>query len=144
MYAAYDYDKMQEDELTFSIGTCLRVLEKGTNEQAWWLCEITTTTENCNDGNEILERGLVPRNYLSLYPSLSKRNANFKMFDLSQLPKIHDSKKDNMNVKEWQKSNSMIEKITEKMMTKQLLSKHYQLLFHKLILCKFSMRYCHI
>ncbi|VDM12825.1 unnamed protein product, partial [Wuchereria bancrofti] len=114
MYAAYDYDKMQEDELTFSIGTCLRVLEKGTNEQAWWLCEITTTTENCNDGNEILERGLVPRNYLSLYPSLSKRNANFKMFDLSQLPKIHDSKKDNMNVKEWQKSNSMIEKITEK------------------------------
>ncbi|KAK6109045.1 Ankyrin repeat family protein [Brugia pahangi] len=113
MYAAYDYDKMQDDELSFSIGSCLRVLEKDTNDHAWWFCEITTT-EICDNGSEISKRGLVPRNYLSLYPSLSKRSANFQMFDLSQLPRIHDSKNDNIDVKEWRTSNSVIEKITEK------------------------------
>ncbi|VDK68306.1 unnamed protein product [Litomosoides sigmodontis] len=112
MYAAYDYDKEQEDELSFPVGACLRVLEKGDDGGAWWLCEIVT--EHCTVGSdEIPERGLVPRNYLSLYPSLSKRSADFKMFDLPQLPKIHDSKKNSMNVKEWRRRNSMNEKITE-------------------------------
>lgn len=110
MYAAYDYDKEQEDELSFPVGACLRVLEKGVDSRTWWLCEITT--ENCTVRTETSERGLVPRNYLSLYPSLSRRNADFKMFDLPQLPKIHDSKKDNMDVKEWQMNDSMDEKIT--------------------------------
>ncbi|CAG9532899.1 unnamed protein product [Cercopithifilaria johnstoni] len=104
MYAAYGYDKEQEDELSFPVGACLRVLEKGVDGRTWWLCEITT--EHCIVRNETSERGLVPRNYLSLYPSLSKRNTNFKMFDLPQLPKIHDSKKENMDVKEWRRSNS--------------------------------------
>lgn len=108
MYAAYDYDKEQEDELSFRVGACLRVLEKGVAGRTWWLCEIATEHRN-----KTLERGLVPRNYLSLYPSLSKRSADFKMFDLPQLPKIHSSKKDIINVKEWRKSNSMNEKITE-------------------------------
>uniref|UniRef100_A0A0R3RV84 SH3 domain-containing protein n=1 Tax=Elaeophora elaphi TaxID=1147741 RepID=A0A0R3RV84_9BILA len=112
MYAAYDYDKEQEDELSFPVGACLRVLEKGVDGRPWWLCELTT--EHCTVSNETSERGLVPRNYLSLYPSLSKRTANFKMFDLTQLPKIHDSKKNNVDVKEWRRSNSsMNEKITE-------------------------------
>ncbi|KAL3986261.1 Ankyrin repeat family protein [Acanthocheilonema viteae] len=109
MYAAYDYDKEQEDELSFPVGACLRVLEKGVDGRTWWLCEITTA--HCAIRNETSKRGLVPRNYLSLYPSLSKRNTDFKMFDLPQLPKIHDSKKDNTNDKEWRRSNSMNEKI---------------------------------
>uniref|UniRef100_A0A1I7W4R5 SH3 domain-containing protein n=1 Tax=Loa loa TaxID=7209 RepID=A0A1I7W4R5_LOALO len=105
MYAAYDYEKEQDDELSFSIGACLRVLEKGVNDQTWWLCEIVTE-DHCNIRVGTAEQGLVPRNYLSLYPSLSKRSANFKMFDLPQLPKIHESKKDNMDVKEWRRSSS--------------------------------------
>lgn len=113
MYAAYDYDKEQDDELSFPAGASLRVMEKGVDGRTWWLCEIVT--ENCTAKSETSKRGLVPRNYLSLYPSLSRRDANFKMFDLPQLPKIHDLKKDGMDVKEWRRSNSssMNEKITE-------------------------------
>ncbi|MCP9264498.1 ASPP1 [Dirofilaria immitis] len=91
MYAAYDYDKEQEDELSFSTGAFLRVLEKDVDGKAWWFCEIIT--EDFITKPETSQRGLVPRNYLSLYPSLSKRTSTFKMFDLPQLPKIHDSKK---------------------------------------------------
>ncbi|KAM3716629.1 Apoptotic enhancer 1 protein [Dirofilaria immitis] len=42
MYAAYDYDKEQEDELSFSTGAFLRVLEKDVDGKAWWFCEIIT------------------------------------------------------------------------------------------------------
>ncbi|VDO46157.1 unnamed protein product [Onchocerca flexuosa] len=112
MYAAYDYDKEQEDELSFPVGASLRVLEKDVDGRTWWLCEMVTE-EDGTAKPETLKRGLVPRNYLSLYPSLSRRNGTtFKMFDLPQLPKIHDSKRDSMDVNELRRSSSMDEKIT--------------------------------
>ncbi|VDK82325.1 unnamed protein product [Onchocerca ochengi] len=112
MYAAYDYDKEQEDELSFPVGAFLRVLEKDVDGKTWWLCEIITE-EDCNAKPETFKRGLVPRNYLSLYPSLSRRNDNtFKMFDLPQLPKIHDARMDIMDINKLRESNSMDEKIS--------------------------------
>lgn len=99
MYAAYSYDKEQDDELSFQAGACLLVLEQGVDGNAWWLCETT---------GDVREQGLVPRNYLSLYPSFSHRNADFKMFDLPQVPKLRGDKKE---VEEERRSNSANENI---------------------------------
>lgn len=119
MYAAYDYDREQEDELSFPVGASLRVLKKEpvdgcTSSSSWWLCEIAGNEEGCDArSSKTSERGLVPRNYLSLYPCLSKRSANFIMFDLSQLPKMDDVKKGNLrNAKESSRNGSLIEGIT--------------------------------
>ncbi|VDN18360.1 unnamed protein product [Gongylonema pulchrum] len=84
MYAAYDYDKEQEDELSFRAGDRLLVLERNCCYKAWWLCQ--TTLENNT------EKGLAPSNYLSLYPSVSKRSADFRMFDIPQVPKLRAEK----------------------------------------------------
>ncbi|VDM95654.1 unnamed protein product [Thelazia callipaeda] len=84
MYAAYDYDKKHDDELSFRAGSCLQILEDNLNTKFWWFCKIEDDT--CKSDDEACNRGLVPRNYLSLYPILSKRASNFKMFELPQLP----------------------------------------------------------
>ncbi|VDM40058.1 unnamed protein product [Toxocara canis] len=76
MYAAYSYEKMRDDELSFEKGECLKVLERDGDERAWWLC-----TRMAPEGVNA-ERGLVPRNYLSLYPCLSDRPVGFVPFEL--------------------------------------------------------------
>lgn len=76
MYAAYSYEKVRDDELTFEKGECLKVIERDGDERAWWLCERFAV------GDEPLQRGLVPRNYLALYPSLLDRPNDFITFEL--------------------------------------------------------------
>lgn len=62
VYACYAYEGEMEDELDVREGEELTVKSKETGEKHWWMCE------NGKTG------GIVPRNYLSLYPPLKYRN----------------------------------------------------------------------
>ncbi|KAL3113073.1 hypothetical protein niasHT_013538 [Heterodera trifolii] len=83
VYAAYSYEAEKEDELSFLEGDELRVLRKSEEEGTegggerpagdadgtapthfWWLCEHCASED----------KGLVPRNYLSLYPTWKFRS----------------------------------------------------------------------
>ena len=66
VYALYDYEGENEDEISFKCSDQLKVVSK-TNEyedEGWWLAE---TKDNG-------KKGLVPRNYIgvSLFPVLNK------------------------------------------------------------------------
>ncbi|KAI1719802.1 SH3 domain-containing protein [Ditylenchus destructor] len=83
VYAAYSYEAENDDELSFEEGDELRVLrrsdledEDSVEDAHWWLCEHTSTQD---------KQGLVPRNYLGLYPIWKHRQRhNFQDFDLPQ------------------------------------------------------------
>ncbi|KAI1723887.1 ankyrin repeats (3 copies) domain-containing protein [Ditylenchus destructor] len=83
VYAAYSYEAENDDELSFEEGDELRVLrrndledEDNVEDAHWWLCEHTSTED---------KQGLVPRNYLGLYPIWKHRQRhNFQDFDLPQ------------------------------------------------------------
>lgn len=91
MYAAYSYEAERDDELTFPANSCLTVIDKDTGEQTWWLCEYTS-----EDSKEV-KRGLVPKNFLSLYPSLTSRHSDFKHFELPiEMPNTGNEKNNNM------------------------------------------------
>uniref|UniRef100_A0A8D8XQU9 Apoptosis-stimulating of p53 protein 2 n=1 Tax=Cacopsylla melanoneura TaxID=428564 RepID=A0A8D8XQU9_9HEMI len=57
VYALYDYEANNQDELTFKTGECIIVLRKGDeNEREWWWSKLNN------------KEGYVPRNLLGLYP----------------------------------------------------------------------------
>uniref|UniRef100_A0A5S6QP16 SH3 domain-containing protein n=1 Tax=Trichuris muris TaxID=70415 RepID=A0A5S6QP16_TRIMR len=62
VYAGCNYDKQREDEISFKLDDELRVLSKETEEKNWWWVVHLAT------GQE----GYVPRNFLSLYPRLTR------------------------------------------------------------------------
>ncbi|RWS09882.1 Apoptosis-stimulating of p53 protein 1-like protein [Dinothrombium tinctorium] len=73
VYAVYDYDAQNADELSFKDGDRLTVLRKGDEqEKEWWWCKLRD------------KEGYVPRNLLGLYPRIriskeqinSQQNAN--------------------------------------------------------------------
>uniref|UniRef100_A0AC35TPG9 SH3 domain-containing protein n=1 Tax=Rhabditophanes sp. KR3021 TaxID=114890 RepID=A0AC35TPG9_9BILA len=71
VFAFHDYDAMEEDELTFKKGDSLTVLSKSVGEECWWLCENKATNQ----------KGLVPINFLTLYPTVEMRESHdFKEF----------------------------------------------------------------
>uniref|UniRef100_A0A0N5BK84 SH3 domain-containing protein n=1 Tax=Strongyloides papillosus TaxID=174720 RepID=A0A0N5BK84_STREA len=73
VYACYDYNANNDDELSFKKNDILKVLCKPEDEQFYWLCE------NRQSG----EKGLIPRNFVSLYPSIALREQiEFKPFNL--------------------------------------------------------------
>jgi len=58
VYAAYDYDAQEEDEISVRLGESITVVDREhQGEKAWWLC---TSTRG--------DTGFLPRNYLCLYP----------------------------------------------------------------------------
>lgn len=64
VYAVYDYDGQNADELSFRSGDMLTVLRRSDDEEnEWWWCRL-------ND-----EEGYVPRNLLGLYPRVTCPNA---------------------------------------------------------------------
>ncbi|CAD5226428.1 unnamed protein product [Bursaphelenchus okinawaensis] len=93
VYTAYSYEAYNDDELSFEAGEELKVLNKDTGEKnhfqyqrmyyqtpdpslfedsLWWLCE-----------NKKGEKGLVPRNFLGLFPIWKfVEPLNFKPFNL--------------------------------------------------------------
>lgn len=57
VYALYDYEANNSDELSFKTGECIIVLRKGDeNEREWWWSKLNN------------KEGYVPRNLLGLYP----------------------------------------------------------------------------
>lgn len=60
VYALYDYEAQNDDELSFKCHEKMLVVDKcegeGQTNDGWWLCRL-------NDGSE----GLVPKNYLGVY-----------------------------------------------------------------------------
>ncbi|KAI5741966.1 hypothetical protein M8J77_001587 [Diaphorina citri] len=57
VYALYDYEANNTDELSFKTGECIIVLRKGDeNEREWWWSKLNN------------KEGYVPRNLLGLYP----------------------------------------------------------------------------
>ncbi|GFY41559.1 apoptosis-stimulating of p53 protein 1 [Trichonephila inaurata madagascariensis] len=62
VYAVYDYEGQNADELSFKDGDMLTVLRKGDDEESeWWWSRILD------------EEGYVPRNLLGLYPRVTSR-----------------------------------------------------------------------
>jgi hypothetical protein len=58
VYAAYDYDAQEQDEISVRLGESITVVNREhQGEKAWWLC--TSTKGNT---------GFLPRNYLCLHP----------------------------------------------------------------------------
>lgn len=61
VYASYDYQAQEPDELSFKCNEQLRILDKldadDETESYWWLAS-----------NSQQQKGYVPRNLLSLYP----------------------------------------------------------------------------
>lgn len=61
VYAVYDYEKCNDDELSFRSGDKLTVTRKGDeNEVEWWW------SKSCDAGGA--NEGYVPRNLLGLFP----------------------------------------------------------------------------
>ncbi|VDK75962.1 unnamed protein product [Anisakis simplex] len=107
MYAAYSYENVRDDELSFHKGECLRVLERDGEERSWWLCErISRGAQDSDSDSSAQRRGLVPRNYLSLYPTLSDRSDSFTMFDLPTVTSSVDGGGNSAN-KSLQETNSV-------------------------------------
>lgn len=71
VYALYSYEAQNEDELTFKCYDELVVLEKHEDEESgeandgWWTCKLV--------GGDEASQGLVPRNYLGLFPRVNPR-----------------------------------------------------------------------
>ncbi|XP_035232333.1 apoptosis-stimulating of p53 protein 2-like isoform X1 [Stegodyphus dumicola] len=64
VYAVYDYEVQNADELSFKDGDMLTVLRKGDDEESeWWWSRLLD------------EEGYVPRNLLGLYPRVTSRKA---------------------------------------------------------------------
>ncbi|GIY84907.1 apoptosis-stimulating of p53 protein 1 [Caerostris darwini] len=62
VYAVYDYEGQNADELSFKDGDMLTVLRKGDDEESeWWWSRLLD------------EEGYVPRNLLGLYPRVTNR-----------------------------------------------------------------------
>ncbi|TKR95703.1 hypothetical protein L596_009835 [Steinernema carpocapsae] len=73
VFASYDYDAESEDELSFVAGDVLRVTKRDNADLMWWECEHLETHNT----------GLVPSNYLSLYPSHAQKiRLGFQHFEL--------------------------------------------------------------
>uniref|UniRef100_A0A0K0E0Y0 SH3 domain-containing protein n=1 Tax=Strongyloides stercoralis TaxID=6248 RepID=A0A0K0E0Y0_STRER len=88
VYACYDYDANNDDELSFKKNDILKVLSKPEDEKFYWLCE------NRRNG----EKGLIPRNFVSLYPSISLREEiDFKPFNLPTSLEMCDKLQDKLN-----------------------------------------------
>nr|XP_046919933.1 apoptotic enhancer 1 protein-like [Dermatophagoides farinae] len=67
VYALYDYDAQNEDELSFKEGDIIKVLRKGDeNEKEWWWSKI---------GNN---EGYVPRNLIGLFARIKPKDLSFK------------------------------------------------------------------
>jgi hypothetical protein len=85
VYAAYSYDAEIEDELTFEEGDQLKVLNRDGDEKMWWLCEHIASGAT----------GLVPRNYLCLYPIWKHVERNdFQHFEIPQTISPNQSRED--------------------------------------------------
>lgn len=67
VYALYDYEAQEEDELSFNCFDRMIVLNKNENEEqgdandGWWTCKLITNDENVN------KQGLVPKNYIGVF-----------------------------------------------------------------------------
>ena len=62
VYAAYDHAAERADELCFKVGDRLQITDRSADGQGcWWMGEL------CG------KKGLVPRNYLCVYPRRSVR-----------------------------------------------------------------------
>ncbi|CEF63436.1 SH3 domain and Ankyrin repeat and Ankyrin repeat-containing domain-containing protein [Strongyloides ratti] len=88
VYACYDYDANCDDELSFKKNDILKVLSKPEDEKFYWLCESRKSGE----------KGLIPRNFVSLYPSISLREEiDFKPFNLPTSLEMCDKLQDKFN-----------------------------------------------
>ena len=84
VYPFYNYDAENDDELSFNEGETLQVISRDDTgeDKLWWLCESTQTKK----------RGLVPANFLGIYPTLKHtQRTGFKRFDIPLSPPPHDS-----------------------------------------------------
>uniref|UniRef100_A0A0N4ZTL6 SH3 domain-containing protein n=1 Tax=Parastrongyloides trichosuri TaxID=131310 RepID=A0A0N4ZTL6_PARTI len=73
VYACYDYEANNDDEMSFKKDDILKVISKPEDEEYYWLCE------NRENG----EKGLIPRNFVSLYPSVKLREKiDYKPFNI--------------------------------------------------------------
>lgn len=63
VYAVYDYNAQNSDELSFKCGELLRILSKSEeDEPEWWWAT-----------NSQQQKGYVPRNLLSIYPRVTPK-----------------------------------------------------------------------
>uniref|UniRef100_A0A7E5A0L1 SH3 domain-containing protein n=1 Tax=Panagrellus redivivus TaxID=6233 RepID=A0A7E5A0L1_PANRE len=79
VYAAYDFEAEEPDDLGFVEGEPLRVLcrETDMDSKLWWRCESTVTGRT----------GLAPSNFLGLYPTLKfAKKLGFRRFDVPAHP----------------------------------------------------------
>uniref|UniRef100_A0A0N5AI07 SH3 domain-containing protein n=1 Tax=Syphacia muris TaxID=451379 RepID=A0A0N5AI07_9BILA len=91
MFTAYGYEAEHDDELSFDEGSYVTVVDRDTGEENWWLCEYTSQKTGET------HRGLAPKNFLSLYPALSNKAADFKHFDLPlEISGIEGEKNNNL------------------------------------------------
>ncbi len=81
VFALYSYDAENEDELSFKCNDKLKVVDKHEQEDdmndGWWTCRLVD--EQAEKGN--MKEGLVPKNYLGLYPRVASRRINLAKLD---------------------------------------------------------------
>lgn len=103
VFAAFGYEAERDDELSFDEGDVLKVLSRETGERGisgqhpydfmyqiqlplsedclWWTCENPKTGR----------KGLVPRNFLSLYPIWKHRPTDWQSFELPSTQQALDA-----------------------------------------------------
>lgn len=67
VYAVYDYDAQNSDEMSFKDGDRVKIARRGDDQEIdWWWAKI-------NKNDEGISEGYVPRNLFGLYPRVKPK-----------------------------------------------------------------------